>query len=188
MLLMHFIILGKFRECSIGTGLEEQLSRAVTIPNRHPKMIAQERILPNCSPENEALGECTQRTGSSAEENQAQNCLQKSPVYRTSPDSALRKSRPLLFRPFCRFHIIYTTSKLESHQARSWRRQWQPTPVLLPGKSHGQRSLVGCSPWGHEESDTTERLHFHFSLSCVGEGNGNPLQCSCLKNPRDGGA
>ena len=43
----------------------------------------------------------------------------------------------------------------------SWRRQWQPTPVLLPGKSHGQRSLVGCSPWGHEESDTTERLHFH---------------------------
>ena len=115
MLLMHFIILGKFRECSIGTGLEEQLSRAVTIPNRHQKMIAQERILPNCSPENEALGECTQRTGSSAEENQAQNCLQKSPVYRTSPDSALRKSRPLLFRPFCRFHIIYTTSKLESH-------------------------------------------------------------------------
>ena len=69
-----------------------------------------------------------------------------------------------------------------------WRRQWQPTPVLLPGKSHGQRSLVGCSPWGHEESDTTERLHFHFSLSCIGEGNGNPLQCSCLENPRDGGA
>ena len=68
------------------------------------------------------------------------------------------------------------------------RRQWHPTPVLLPRKSHGQRSLVGCSPWGHEESDTTERLHFHFSLSCIGEGNGNPLQCSCLKNPRDGGA
>ena len=63
-----------------------------------------------------------------------------------------------------------------------------PTPVLLPGKSHGQRSLVGCSPWGREESDTTERLHFHFSLSCIGEGNGNPLQCSCLEHPRDGGA
>ena len=62
-----------------------------------------------------------------------------------------------------------------------------PTPVLLPGKSHGRRSLVGCSPWGHEESDTTERLHFHFSFSCIGEGNGNPLQCSCLENPRDGG-
>ena len=42
------------------------------------------------------------------------------------------------------------------------RRQWHPTPVLLPGKSHGRRSLVGCSPWGHKESDTTERLHFHF--------------------------
>ena len=52
---------------------------------------------------------------------------------------------------------------------------------------HGWRSLVGCSPWGHEELDTTERLHFHFSLSCIGEGNGNPLQCSCLENPRDGG-
>ena len=68
------------------------------------------------------------------------------------------------------------------------RRQWHPTPVLLPGKSHGRRRLGGCSPWGQEESDTTERLHFHFPLSCTGEGNGNPLQCSCLENPRDGGA
>ena len=68
------------------------------------------------------------------------------------------------------------------------RSQWHPTPVLLPGKSHGQRSLVGCSPWGHEESDMTERLHFHFTLSCTGEGNENPLQCSCLENPRDRGA
>ena len=68
------------------------------------------------------------------------------------------------------------------------RRRWHPTPVLLPGISHGWRSLVGCSPWGLEESDMTERLHFHFSLSCTGEGNGNPLQCSCLENPRDGGA
>ena len=47
---------------------------------------------------------------------------------------------------------------------------------------------MGCSPWGGYESDTTERLHFHFSLSCTGEGNGNPLQCSCLEYPRDGGA
>ena len=65
-------------------------------------------------------------------------------------------------------------------------KQWQPTPVPLPGKSHGRRSLVGCSPWGRYESDTTEWLHFHFSLSCIREGNGNPLQCSCLENPRDG--
>ena len=48
--------------------------------------------------------------------------------------------------------------------------------------------LVGCSPWGRKESNTTERLPFHFSLSCTGEGNGNPLQCSCLENPMDGGA
>ena len=68
------------------------------------------------------------------------------------------------------------------------RKQWQPTPVLLPGKSHGRRSLVGCSPWGHEESDTTEQLPFQFSLACIGEGNGNPLQCSCLENSGDGGA
>ena len=47
--------------------------------------------------------------------------------------------------------------------------QWHPTPVLLPGKSHGRKSLEGCSPWGREESDMTERLHFHFSLSCIGE-------------------
>ena len=46
---------------------------------------------------------------------------------------------------------------------------------------------MGCSPWGHEESDMTGQLHFHFSLSCIGEENGNPLQCSCLENPRDGG-
>ena len=67
------------------------------------------------------------------------------------------------------------------------RKQWHPTPILLPGKSNGWRSLVGCSPWGHWELDMTQWLHFHFSLSCIGEENGNPLQCSCLENPRDGG-
>ena len=70
----------------------------------------------------------------------------------------------------------------------NWRRQWHPTPVLLPGESHGWRSLVGCGPWDCCKSAMTEQLHFHFSLSCAGEGNGNPLQCSCLENPRDGGA
>ena len=66
------------------------------------------------------------------------------------------------------------------------RRQRHPTPVLLPGKSHGQRSLGGCSPWGREELDMTERLHFHFSLSCTGEGHGNPRQCSCWRLPGTG--
>ena len=78
--------------------------------------------------------------------------------------------------------------KFEFHCIMCQRRQWHPTPVLLPGKSHGWRSLEGCSPWGRWELDMTEQLHFHFSLSCTGEGNGNPLQCSCLENPRDGGA
>ena len=77
-------------------------------------------------------------------------------------------------------HVEFDSSRISLQ-----RRQWQPTPVLLPGNSHGWRSLVGFSPWAREESDTTERLHFHFSLSCIGEGNGNPLQCSCLENPRD---
>ena len=80
---------------------------------------------------------------------------------------------------------FYNSNKMPENY---WRRQWHPTPVLSPGKSHGRRSLVGCRPWGREESDTTEQLHFHFSLSCIGEGNGNPLQCSCLETPRDGGA
>ena len=48
-----------------------------------------------------------------------------------------------------------------------------------PGRLH---------PWGWDELDTTEQLHLHFSLSCIGEGNGNPFQCSCLENPKDGGA
>ena len=81
----------------------------------------------------------------------------------------------------CNFVLLITMQPFR-------RRQWHPTPVLLPGKSHGWRSLVGCSPWGRWESDTTERLHVHFSLSCTGERNGNLLQCSCLENPRDGGA
>ena len=68
------------------------------------------------------------------------------------------------------------------------RRKWRPTPVFLPGKSHGQRSLVSCNPWDHKELDMTEGLHFHFSLSCTEEGNSNQLQCSCLENPRDGRA
>ena len=63
-----------------------------------------------------------------------------------------------------------------------------PHSSTLAWKIHGRRSLVGYSPWGRWKSETTERLHFHFSLSCIGEGNGNPLQCSCLENPRNGGA
>ena len=86
------------------------------------------------------------------------------------------------------FHHHSSKASILQHSAFFRRRQWQPTPVLLPGKSHGRRSLVGCCPWGRYESDMTERLHIHFSLSCIGEGNGNPLQCSCLENPRVGGA
>ena len=98
--------------------------------------------------------------------------------------SSTGKPRWINFRP-----SLYTSFLLYSlyFLCIAQRRQWHPTPVLLPGKSHG-RSLVGCSPWGRWELDTTQWLHFHISLSYIGEGNGNPLQCSCLENPRDGGA
>ena len=68
------------------------------------------------------------------------------------------------------------------------RRQWHPTPLLLPGKSHGREEPGRLQSMGSQRVGTTERLHFYFSLSCIGEGNGNPLQCSCLENPRDGAA
>ena len=99
-------------------------------------------------------------------------------------DNLLWTCRPVLGTP----HMPCNMLHFPHPSTRRWRRQWHPTPVLLPGKSHRRRSLVGCSPWGRTESDTTERLPFHFSLSCIGEGNGNPLQCSCLENPREGGA
>ena len=85
--------------------------------------------------------------------------------------------------PALRLAIRVTGLTLEALVSSPGRQRGQ-----IKEKSHGRRSLVGCSPWCHEDSDTTERLHFHFSLSCVGEGDGNPLQCSCLENPRDGGA
>ena len=95
------------------------------------------------------------------------------------------KVMSLLFNMLSRLVIAFLPRS--KHLLITWL-QSPSTPVLLPGKYHGWRSLVGCSPWGRWGSDTTERLHFHFSLSCIGEGNGNPLQCSCLENPRDGGA
>ena len=94
--------------------------------------------------------------------------------------------KPAIQWLLCR--ITHHVTEFKKATIGVYQRKWHPTPVLLPGKSHGRRSLVGCSPWGREESDTTERLHSHFSLSCIGEGNGNLLQCSCLENPRDGEA
>ena len=79
--------------------------------------------------------------------------------------------------------------EIDSHFSRlcHWRRQWQPTPVLLPGKSHGQRSLVGCSPWGREESDTTEWLHFHFhSLGSARATLSGPSLCRMKEETPDG--
>ena len=119
-----------------------------------------------------------------------------------------RKRAKLRFKGWRhRLHLlIWQTAKSQHkrHECRDWleeflaifapyqdklrRRQWHPIPVLLPGKSHGWRSLEGCSPWGRYESDTSEQLHFHFSLSHIGGGSGNPIQYSCLENPRDGGA
>ena len=86
-------------------------------------------------------------------------------------------------------NLFMRKSHLHS-SAPTLKRKWRPPPVFLPEEPHGQRSLVGYSPRGCKESDTTECLHFHFSFSCTGEGKGNgtPLQYSCLENPIDGGA
>ena len=100
-------------------------------------------------------------------------------------------SYALLLSSMFPFHLEELTLTFLLRLVRSEIGEGDGTPLQysrLENKSHGCRSLVGCSPWGFEESGTTERLHFHFSLSCTGEGNGNPLQCSCLANPRDGGA
>ena len=98
---------------------------------------------------------------------------------------------------------------LSLKKLQGWRRKWQPTPVFLPREFHGQRSLAGYSPWGHKESEETERLHFHFHSSQVGFpggasgkepacqcrrckrhrfNHGSPLQYSCLENLMDRGA
>ena len=82
-------------------------------------------------------------------------------------------------------YSIYIFSFITECQAIFPEKAMAPHSSTLAWKIHGRRSLVGCSPWG---PDTTEQLHFHFSLSCIGEGNGNPLQYSCLENPRDGDA
>ena len=100
---------------------------------------------------------------------------------------------PILFPLGIHVVVLNVCVSISALQIRSsipfrWRRQWHPTLVLLPGKSHGRRRLEGWSPLGRWGLDTIEWLHFHFSLSCIGEGNGNPLQCSCLENPRDGEA
>ena len=117
-------------------------------------------------------------------------------------------NRIWLSEPWLSFHYFWMKEKhLNGGNGRGWHKlgNWNsgnnrlaiyrylqsvmaPTPALLPGKSHGRRSLVGCTPLGCKESDTTEWLYFHFSLSWIEEGNGNPLQYSCLENPRDGGA
>ena len=90
----------------------------------------------------------------------------------------------LLLTSFSRIALI------KCEQLRNPQGEGNGTPLQYSylEKSHGRRSLEGCSPWGRWGSDTTAWLHFHFSLSCIGEGNGNTLQCSCLENPRDGGA
>ena len=99
----------------------------------------------------------------------------------------------MYIRYFNLFHLLEKVSPRPCCHARIWiswslgplwqRRQWHPTPVLLRGKSHGWRSLIGCSPWGRWELDTTQWLHFHFSLSCIGEGNGNLLHVLAWRIP-----
>ena len=99
-----------------------------------------------------------------------------------------------------RLHIVWFHIPVSGRSPG--KRTWQSTPVFFAEKSHGQRRLVSYSPWVAKESDTTEHAYLSYSRSAksnlwyminvsgcfIGEGNGNPLQCSCLENPRDDGA
>ena len=78
-----------------------------------------------------------------------------------------------------KFLIKYFQSLEKAMAPHSSTLAWKIPWMEEPGRLQSMGSL---------EMDTTKRLHFHFSLSCIGEGNGNPLQCSCLENPKDGGA
>ena len=101
---------------------------------------------------------------------------------RKIPGGASGKEPTCQYRRHNRHGFNHWTGKIP------WRRAWRPTPIFFPGESQRQKSLASYSPWDSKELDRTERLLFHFSLSCIGEGNGNPLQYSSLENPRDGGA
>ena len=96
-------------------------------------------------------------------------------IQRKLPSINFRISDPYLKTdcPTCNSHVLRAMAPHSSTLA--WRIPW----VEEPGRLQSM---------GREESDMTEQLHFHFSLSCIGEGNGNPLHCSCLENPRYGGA
>ena len=83
-------------------------------------------------------------------------------------------------------HIIQ--SEVSQREKDKWRRQWQPTPVHLPGKSYGRRNLVGCSSGGCKELDTAEQLHFHFQGLCTHFRGGSPYSalasfCYLLRHP-----
>ena len=95
----------------------------------------------------------------------------------------IQKTKIMAFGPITSWQIDGETGETVTDFIWGAPKSLHPKPVLLPGKSHGWKNVVGCSPWGCEESDMTERLHFHFPLSCIGEGNGNPLQCSSWRIP-----
>ena len=104
-------------------------------------------------------------------------------------NSLLSKALPPSPQPPLDSRCVNSAFELLHMPSAQERRRQATHASTLAWKTHGRRSLAGCSPSGRYESDTTEWLHFHFSLSCIGEvGNGNPLQRSCLENPRDGGA
>ena len=90
------------------------------------------------------------------------------------------EQQPCSYCPYSPTFLLFSIHKIR-------RRRWHPTPVLWPGESHGRRSMVGCGPWGRWVGHDWATSFSLFTFM-IGEGNDNPLQCSCLENPRDGGA
>ena len=87
-------------------------------------------------------------------------------------------------------HLVFRLGSyyIFSNLSMSWEKAMAPHSSTFAWKIPWTEEPGGLQSMGLLESDTTERLHFHFSLSCIGEGTGNPLQCSCLENPKDRGA
>ena len=89
---------------------------------------------------------------------------------------------------WCVFNHTFLVLSFVSYQLWASEKAVAPHSSTLAWRTPWMEEPGGLQSMGSQESDTTKRLHFHFSLSRIGEGNSNPLQCSCLENPRDGGA
>ena len=162
--------------------METRESSIISFPSATSLAISQ-RMLPQPESSYDDEKEQNYTVGTLGEKEPTLQTAESSVLFMTAPEPELMNISVFPRSPL--FVLCSNFGKLSS--SSFLRKNWPPTPLLLPGKFHGWRSLVGYSPWGCKESDTTGQLHF-LSIVPFGEGNGNPLQCSCLESPMDRGA